>query len=363
MSISVSSSPAIRRLPSAADVTRSGLRRIRSITWSKRPPTASTSRRSRRGQDRADGWRGSPRGARARFASWPLPTRFRRIASHGCHFRSDGEVRLRFPGRSLLKPDGCGSRSRRRVPPRCGRLRISAKLVALDEGVRALFSDTRSQAQAQRAVRRPLGRCWSRSHDRSSANRGVYLEPNSPEDRPPTVDARNAGVSPRPPRRGEGTEPAVQRSSATTSVFDRCRAPRQGDRTKPTKITESTRAGARTDSASVTRSTRGAACAAPLDLTSQAPGRGPAICLGRLGERLGLRLEGRAAASSSLRISTSEASTPAAAIPAPTQNAAWKPDVSACGTASPARPRRSSARSRPTRARRSRARRRSAATC
>src|SRR6185312_6146267 len=38
----------------------------------------------------------------------------------------------------------------------------------------------------------------------------------------------------------------------------------------------------------------------------------------------------------SLRISTSEARTPIAATPAPTQNAAWKPEVSACGTASPA---------------------------
>ena len=36
-----------------------------------------------------------------------------------------------------------------------------------------------------------------------------------------------------------------------------------------------------------------------------------------------------------MRIRTSEATTPAAAIPAPTQNAAWKPVVRACGTASP----------------------------
>ena len=42
-----------------------------------------------------------------------------------------------------------------------------------------------------------------------------------------------------------------------------------------------------------------------------------------------------AVASSSLRISTSEATTPAAEMPAPTQNAAWKPLVRACGTASP----------------------------
>src|SRR6185503_6777227 len=35
-------------------------------------------------------------------------------------------------------------------------------------------------------------------------------------------------------------------------------------------------------------------------------------------------------------MSASAATTPASAMPAPTQNAAWKPEVSACGTASPA---------------------------
>ena len=46
---SASSSTAMSRLPSAADVTRSGLSRIRSMSWSKSPPTASSSLRSRSG--------------------------------------------------------------------------------------------------------------------------------------------------------------------------------------------------------------------------------------------------------------------------------------------------------------------------